>query len=349
MKKAEAGATQFRQKIDKEMSAANKSLMAAGPTIKGAIMGALGALSVTKLVSMTRESLKFTDALDDNAKWLGVSAERLQEWQYAARLAGVDQERLSAALDKMKGKIAEAAADPKSEGASILRQIGLSPRDLLDLDTGLLKLADKIKGLGTGDQLVVGKALFGDKMDQFVQMLAKGPEYLQKTGQEARKLGQVLSNEVVARGANLNEEFETATHSINTKLREALVNLGPVLNFLLRAANAFMAALDSERVEGNWKKLRQAMLGDNAIGKTIPIPPPPLPNSGFVDPALLPNTIPNRIVKGGAAAAGASQLESFRKLMEDLRAETAKFDAKAALDPYAAAIADDRVVVLKSA
>lgn len=234
--KATSAMAKSMQAMAKESEKTNAALEKVGARIKGAIMGALGGLSVAKLVSMTRESLKWAETLEQTAKWLGTTATNLQAYEDGARDAGIEQGRFTQAIEKMMGNLADAAADPKSGPSLIFQQLGIALRDangqLKTADAILPQLADKIKTLGQGDTLIVGKTLFGDRMDEVVKVLAGGSDALARMRSEFSRLNPDFA-EQVRKGADLNREFEKMERQISTSLRQALIDLGPVLKSLI--------------------------------------------------------------------------------------------------------------------
>lgn len=236
LQKTTQAMAKMMQESAKETEKLNATLDKVASRIKTAIGGALAGLSISKLTSMTRESLKWAETLQQQAKWLGISVENLQAYENGARDAGVEQGKFGLALEKMMGNLADAAADPQSNPALIFRQLGISLRDangeLKTADTILPQLADKIAGLGKGDKLVVGKTLFGDRMDEVVRVLAGGSTALAKMRDEFNRLNPGFAA-TVQRGAEMNREFEKITDQIGLQLKQALIDLGPILTEIL--------------------------------------------------------------------------------------------------------------------
>ncbi len=262
--KATTAMAREMQKQAKEVEKVNAALEKVGSRIKQAIGGALAGLSVAKLASMTRESLKWAESIEQQAKWIGISTNALEAYEQGARMAGVETGKMGQALEKMIGNLADASADPNSGPAKIFQQLGLNVKQAnQDVDAFLGKLADKIATLSKNDKLIVGKTLFGDKMDDVVRVFEGGAAGLAKMRAEFDKMNPGFAD-AVKRGAEMNRQYEAMTRQIDTQLKTVLIELGPVLLELLGIVNSLARgfatmARDSGLIKGTLSQ-RQADL-----------------------------------------------------------------------------------------
>lgn len=242
--KATTAMAREMQKQAKEVEKVNTALEKAGTRIKQAIGGALAGLSVSKLTQMATETMKWAVALQNQARWLGISATNLEAYERGAIAAGVEQGQFTKALEKMMGNLADANADPNSGPAKIFKQLGVDIRlAAQDMDAFLGQLANKIAGLGKNDKLVIGKTLFGDKMDDVVRVFSGGAEGLAKMRAEFQKLNPEFE-ETVRKGAEMGRQYEQMADQIDKGLKQALINLGPVLLSLLGIIDRILGGIN---------------------------------------------------------------------------------------------------------
>lgn len=161
-----------------------------------AIAGIAGGLA-TKMV------VDFANAGDSAAKFatrLGVSAEWLQEMEYAADRSGVAVNSLRMALQRAGRRVGQFVAEGKGEAAPILKAMGIATRDAAGELRGLEEIMPEIlAGLAKIENANVRNAaamkLFDSEGVAMVQMLANGADEIERLRAEARSLGMVIGNE----------------------------------------------------------------------------------------------------------------------------------------------------------
>lgn len=366
MRKAEQAAPKFRSTMQKELGAAHAAVERIAGQMKGALLGIVGVFSAAKITGMARETLRWADDTKTLADRLGTSAESIQELIFAGREMNITSQEMTKGLSEFAVKVAEAASG-KGRGVVAFQALGLSVRDVegrvKTLDAQLDDFADKIRQFDRPSQLALAKSFFGDEGAlKFLDLLGQGKGKMDELRTAARNAGVVLSNEVVAKGEALNKEVERLTDKVNTGLRQAFLDLGPVIEgslkvllSIFRDTKEFIAYLEgkSGAMKGRWA-IQPGPGPKDSEGRTIrgmPTTQVRITDERMEGAALHDETRGSRADQarrepGGIpgtrgvdlSGKGATQAETFRKLMEDLRTDTAK--ATAALDPFKAAIAD---------
>ena len=244
------------------MNAANQKLAQFGATARDAAVSAATAFAGARLLTMAKDALRLAAALDDSATFLRISTTRLQEWRFVAREAGVDQEKLDGALTRATTKLAEAATGT-GNAAVIFRNLGISVRDssgeLKTLDEILPEISDKLKSLGAGDKLLVGKELFGEGSVQFIRFVEQASDKLRGLDAEIRKTAGVWNESVVKRGADLDIRLGVLSERIGKDFKAALIDLTPVLVKALQLVVGIQEAVDDV--------LTRARIGSFRLGK----------------------------------------------------------------------------------
>lgn len=234
MAKANAAVAKSMQAMERSTDKWNASLGKAANFLKGAIMGALSALTVDRLASMVTETAKWADDLKTVADRLGITTDYLQELQGAGRLVNIEVAEMSKGMESFAVKFAEAAAG-KGRGVAALKALGIDARDakgeVKSLDVVLEQFADKIREFDRPSQLAIAKSFFGDDGAlKFLDLLGQGSEKLRELREEARKGGVVVDSDLVAAGERFNKTLERMQDRIKADLRTAMLTITPVLD-----------------------------------------------------------------------------------------------------------------------
>ncbi|SFZ82434.1 hypothetical protein SAMN02983003_1075 [Devosia enhydra] len=203
----------------------------------GMTAGFLGAvapiLSVTAALNTARAALSDFDRIGKNAKASGLGAEAFQELAYAAELGGVATETFAKSMEALNRNVGMAAVG-KGELVEKLKQ--LNPQLLANIvatgsqEERLRLVADALEAESDASQkAAIATAVFGDAGVRMVEMLKGGSKALDDTADKARKLGIVVSSDLIARAEELNDEFTTATRVMDMQFKQVLIDLAPLL------------------------------------------------------------------------------------------------------------------------
>lgn len=371
--KATSAMAREMQKQAKEVEKVNASLAKVGNTIKNSIMGALAALAPTQLVRMGHETMKWADDLKAVAERIGVSTTSLQELIGAGRQVNISAQEMTKGMEAFAVKFAEAASG-KGRGVDALKALGVAARDstgqVKSFDRVLDEVADSIKEFDRPSQLAIAKQLFGDEGAlKFLDLLGQGKGRLEELRQVARDTGVVISEDMVNAGERFNKTLEKIEDRARTGIRTAFLELAPILDSLASkidkvtqradvirrfGVNSIGPMLLNEMFPNTTDAARQGMrqVFPKSLADMIGIPNATdgakADRDAFraADAAsmkALPTPSGKKVANFDKT--GANQADDFRKLMDELRTATEK--ARAALDPYRAALADLDLKLLK--
>lgn len=174
------------------------------------LKGVLGAVSAGAFVAFLKNSVKLGEEIEKGAKRTGLSVEAFQEYSYAAALAGVSQEELTKSLDKFNkglgGNEEQVGATEKALGRLGLR---LDEIKKLEPSERLKVVSDRLANLSdVTERASIGTDLFGRGFGNVSAVLAGGRTEIQKTADEAHKLGMILSDETVKKAGEADDEFD---------------------------------------------------------------------------------------------------------------------------------------------
>lgn len=237
----------------------------------GNMKTALGAFVAYKGFSFFRGMIDQTSeiagaAVDMSAK-LGISAESVQELDFAAKQSGTSIDGLKGGLTGIAGNLEEArkGAGPLAEG---LKKLGISTRDPAvragDLDAILMKVADGIAAMPEGaGRAAASMKVFGKSGSDLLPFLSEGAAGIARMRQEARDLGGVISNETAASLEAFGDEQEKVSFSIQGLKNEIVIALLPALREMTAKFLAWMKVnrkVLAEKIAGVIKGIGRALL-----------------------------------------------------------------------------------------
>lgn len=211
----------FRERFAKESIKVSKAagLMAVGVA--------------TAWVGMSVAAINAADDLGDAADRIGFTAEQLQEVQMSAKHAGMEIEDTSASLQKFSKNIGEAATGNKLMAASFAT-LGVSAQDLRNKSPHeiFMTVADAISRIENPSQrLRLTLQLFGKSGGGWVNVFKDGAAGINATAEAARKMGLILSNEIIAKAGKAADELD----NMNLVLRMGGTLIGLSLMPAMRA------------------------------------------------------------------------------------------------------------------
>lgn len=201
---------------------------------------------VRQFADNVRETVEYTGKLDDQQQALGVTAERLQELEYAALQNGLAQEELGHGLVRLTASMKAAAGGAESQ-ATAFRKAGVAVKNADGTLRGsadvLEDLAGRFAAMPDGaDKTALALELLGKSGSRMVPLLNRGGEGLRELSREARELGLVISNDAVKAGADLGDEIDRLHAQTRGLWRSAIGPLLPMMTELVKELVAWRKA-----------------------------------------------------------------------------------------------------------
>lgn len=221
--------------LKRKSDALNKDLGIKGAVLGGfdalgnklkALIGIVGGLgAATQAFGIIREFADIADA----SKKVGVSAEDLQAYHFAAKLAGVGAEEMTSALVKFS-KTAGGAEEESSQLAKLFEANGVSMKDahgnLLPLNDLLQRFADIVARAKNDQEAAAMAAIgFGKAGAGMVPLLRQMTGGMDDLGQKAREAGVVLQNDLIERADDLDDMWTVAMMRMKAATAEFLLDL----------------------------------------------------------------------------------------------------------------------------
>ena len=138
----------------------------------GGVLGIMGGISAGAFASMVKGSIDSVDALNDIKDATGASIENISALEDVAARTGTEMGTVTTALVKLNGVLKD--ADPGSKQEAALKAIGLSAKELKDLDPAeaLLKTATALQGFADdGNKARIVQELFGKSLKEVAPLL----------------------------------------------------------------------------------------------------------------------------------------------------------------------------------
>ena len=228
---------------------------------------ALGAAAVT-VMEATRRAINRMDELGKAAARVGESTEGFSKLVYAGDLAGVSMDQLVRHMGRLTKEQA-AALNPTSKQAALFKSLGIEVADatgkLRSSRDVLLDFADAFQRSGNSpEMLAAGIRIFGEQFRDLVPLLQGGRDDIEALGDEAERLGLVVSDEAAAAAAQFNDNLTRLKGQVTGMTTQLATGLLPVL---LDMGNQFQASSDrAERMRQVGEALGQvAVVAANTL------------------------------------------------------------------------------------
>lgn len=192
---------------------------------------ALGAAAATAAVSFgVKNAIDFADKLNDINIRLGISAEALSGWAFAAQQTGTDIDGLGVGLRRLAKNMAEAQDATSSQGR-VFAALGVNVKDaqgnLRRMEDVLPDIASKFKSIQNETlKAALAQEVFGKSGADLIEFLNQGADGLEGMRDRARELGVELSQDTLTSADKFKDtlsEMKSAAQGLFTQLAQALL------------------------------------------------------------------------------------------------------------------------------
>lgn len=240
--------------------AALGAMKLAATAVVGAIKGiAKAAVGAAKGVwNLGVSSGQWADALLTDSNKMGVDAETLQEWQYAARFIDMDVSAMSKSWFKLDTAIGKASKTKKKD-IVITKKLRVATKNANGTDRDKLDIFyDTIDALHSMSNETArnnkAREIFGAGYKDILPLINSGTAAIRAYGQEAREMGVIISaDNVTALGKfdDTMQKFDATTQAIKTNLAVAFL---PVLELVAGKLTEFSGKVSEILSDGFQKE-----------------------------------------------------------------------------------------------
>ena len=201
-------------------------------SLKGAIGLALGGAGLGLLI---KKSIDAGDSIAKTSKAIGISTDALQEYRFAADIAGVATETFDKSIGKFTKNLGELG---KTSSELELTLSDLAPALLADLraaettEVGLQKVFVALAGIdNAARRATVAQAAFGRSGLGMVNMAADA----EALRQQFRDLGLVIEHDLILQSEKTKDAFTVLGHVIRSNVTRAVLQNAGALEDLAKA------------------------------------------------------------------------------------------------------------------
>jgi hypothetical protein len=239
--------------------------------VKELAEGVAAAFAVEKIYEFVEANVQAMHAIDHASARLGISAESVQKWQFAARSAGEDADALLSSMGRLQvtQQQAEQGSTQAAKGFGLL---GMKAADLkgLGADEMFLRVADGISKIeDPAKQATAATELFGRSGRELLPILKRGREGLDELTASFGELGGGYSKQA----REESEQFEEQSAKLNltlTSLRSTImVQLLPVVTLFERGLTKVVNWIREMTKESNIVQATLVVLGAIATAFAI--------------------------------------------------------------------------------
>lgn len=208
----ESGADRAKAKAGGLKAALMSTASSLAPLVSGAALATVAVNGFAVGMRLAAEAAAFADDLAAQSYKLGVSAEYLQSFNFAAGESDVPVDKAADALMGLSaaiGALQSGIGDGKIRKA--MEALGISQAQIdsfKSVEDALPVIADKISQLGTVTEQLQFAKKFG--IEALLPLLKQGSAGIEEMMQKSRDLGMVLGDEVITRLADMSREMEIA-------------------------------------------------------------------------------------------------------------------------------------------
>lgn len=207
---------------------------------RGAAAAAIPALSFAAAIRGTKGALDELGDIADKSAAAGLDTEFFQGIAYNAEQAGVGIDAVSAALSAFN-KNSAMAANSRGELYSTLKAVNPELLRSVQLATTqeerLRLISDAISAARTEtDRVALATAAWGEAGTKLLPVFREGGEALDAQIDKLRQMGVIISSDVIARADELGDKWDAASKVIDTRMKEGLIALAPLMTDLVSLA-----------------------------------------------------------------------------------------------------------------
>jgi len=204
--------------------------------------------TATAILALGKRSLDYAANLKTMSEQVGASAKDYQEFSYAARVLGVEQDALDDSLKTLTERIGEARSGNK-QASEAFRELGI---DVSSADGQLKNVTstyDELIGRISGIQDPIERArllsgLFGDEWQKVAPLLSAGKGEVDNLRNAAERLGVVLSDEQIANADKTAQKLRDVQKVLEVRIAgvvaensSAIIDLANAMGFLAQGAS----------------------------------------------------------------------------------------------------------------
>jgi len=211
----------------------------------GAIQGAIAAISVDRLIRGFADANKEIAGMAETAKRTGIDLGRLQELRMAGQSQGLTGKQVDTGLEGLAEKLNEARGEETELGKLFdANNIKLKDRsgNVIGTNQALEQAANLVQRAATEFDKIKIAEILGLTRD-WVPLLEKGADGLNRMANEARLAGGVIDSATIEKAKEFEERWSAAVAAWSTMFKSNIGGIIDMLNGLVGIAGKLGAGL----------------------------------------------------------------------------------------------------------
>lgn len=179
--------------------------------IKGGLQAIAGAAreSVQQFTEMVSAASEYGSAVNDTAAKTGMTTDSLQQWQYAAKLCGVENEKLTSLMVKQQKSFSDASEGSKT-AADAYQRLGIDIKTVGNSSDAFDSVMKKLAGMeNETERNALANDIFGKSYADLTPLLKEGTSGMEEMRQKAKQVGAVMSKEAVKAADDFGDSLDT--------------------------------------------------------------------------------------------------------------------------------------------
>ena len=187
---------------------------------------------VQAIGEVATRSTEWADDLETLSSQIGVSTTTLQEWAYASDFVDVSVETLQGSMSKLVRSMSEAQNGSASAQAAF-DSLGVSYQDidgnLKSTEQVFYEVIDALGGIeNVAERDALSMAIFGESAQNLNTLIEAGSGSLQAYGQEAQKLGIIMSEDQIQALSSMQNSFDKLNNVMNASKNLLSASVAPL-------------------------------------------------------------------------------------------------------------------------
>lgn len=291
-KAMEADMVRATGRINQALAAGGTKLGAVGKAwaagLVGGMAGGLAAAGLGGIISQVQNVANSVAQVGDEARRAGVSAKAFQEWRFVAEQNRIPIDAMIDGLKELNLRADEFAITGKGSAAEAFARLGYGAeevkRKLKDPSALLLEIIGRLQQMDKAAQIRIADELFGGTGgERFVELLAQGEEGIRRTIREANALGIVMDDELIAKAAEVDRQFNIVANTVGTALKSAIVTAASALADFISQFRSFQSQ-SAGVLRGNLATVQADLDAQEAALATLEADASDLHNAAGSDP-----------------------------------------------------------------
>jgi hypothetical protein len=194
----------------------------------GAGIATAAAGGVAALTGLATKVADTAGAIDDSAQKTGLTAENYQKYAYAAKLSGIETEKLDSILVKSQKSFADAQTGSKGLQEAY-QKLGIDINSISNSSDAFDATINALASMTDETQRnALANDIFGKSYADMAPLLNAGAAGIAQLKQEAVDMGAVMSNDAVAAGANFGDTIDKIKMAAGGLFNSLAVDLIPI-------------------------------------------------------------------------------------------------------------------------